>query len=59
MWVSAQEQIKQMISDNGGKLVGNIALCDKHFNLTSVVTIIYWMMTERKTDTWVSFQNLE
>ncbi len=48
MWVTAQEEIKKMISDVGGKLVGNIALFDRHFNLTSVVTIIYWMTTGKK-----------
>jgi len=48
MWVSAQEEIKKMISKNGGKLVGNIALVDRHFNLPSVVTIIYWMNTGKK-----------
>jgi len=48
MWVSAQEEIKKMIYKNGGKLVGNIALVDSHFNLTSVVTIIYWMNTGKK-----------
>jgi len=48
MWVSAQEDIKKMIAENGGKLVGNIALHDRHQNLLSVVTIIYWMMTAKK-----------
>ncbi len=48
MWVSAQEDIKRMIAANGGKLVGNIALHDRHQNLLSVITIIYWMMTAKK-----------
>ncbi len=48
MWVGAQEQIKSMISDCGGNLVGNIVLTDRHFNLPSVVTIIYWMTTGKK-----------
>ncbi len=48
MWVMAQEEIKKMISHNSGKLVGNIALHDRHYNLTSVVTIIYWMVTGKK-----------
>ena len=48
MWVSAQEDIKKMIVDNGGKLKGNIALHDRHQNLLSVVTIIYWLMTGKK-----------
>jgi hypothetical protein len=48
MWVMAQEDIKQMIIDTGGLLKGNIALHDRHNNLSSVVTIIYWMMTGKK-----------
>ena len=41
MWVGAQEDIKKMLLDAGGILVGNIALRDQHHNLPSVVTIIY------------------
>lgn len=48
MWAMAQEDIKKMIDDNGGILRGNIALHDRHNNLLSVVTIIYWMMTGKK-----------
>jgi hypothetical protein len=48
MWVRAQEDIKKMILAVGGNLVGNIALHDRHNNLSSVITIIYWMMTGKK-----------
>ncbi len=48
MWVSAQEDIKKMIIDNGGLLKGNIALHDRHNNFVSVITIIYWMSTGKK-----------
>ena len=48
MWVMAQEDIKKMILENSANLKGNIALCDKHNNLISVITIIYWMTTGRK-----------
>jgi len=48
MWVGAQEQIKTMIADCGGRLVGNIVLVDRHLNLPSVVTIIHWMTTGKK-----------
>lgn len=54
MWVSAQEEIKRMIDKIGGTLVGNIVLTDRHFNLTSVVTIIYWMTTGKK-DRYLGF----
>ena len=55
MWVNAQEDIKRMIVNNGGRLVGNIALRDKANNLSSVVTIIYWMMTAKKDRLWGIF----
>lgn len=48
MWASAQEDIKKMILEAGGKLKGNIALFDRDHNLISVVTIIYWVTTAKK-----------
>jgi len=48
MWVSAQEDIKKMIAEASGKLKGNIALFDRHQNLISVVTIVYWVNTAKK-----------
>lgn len=55
MWVAAQENIKDMISDNEGILVGNISLRDRHHNLPSVVTIIYWLTTGKKDRMWGIF----
>ncbi|MEJ2594715.1 MAG: dialkylresorcinol condensing enzyme DarA [bacterium] len=55
MWVGAQEDMKRLISDAGGKLRGNIVLRDRHHNLPSVVTIIYWMMTGKKERAWGIF----
>ena len=57
MWVGAQEDIKGMISENRGNLVGNISLRDRHHNLPSVVTIIYWMTSGRKDRLWGIFPN--
>lgn len=54
MWVGAQEDIKKMIQGVGGVLSGNISLRDRHHNLPSVVTIIYWMMTGKK-DRYLGF----
>ncbi|MCJ7542064.1 MAG: hypothetical protein MUO88_20635 [Desulfobacterales bacterium] len=48
MWLMAQERVKKRLNDLGAKLVGNIVLVDRHKNLISVVTIVYWMMTGKK-----------
>jgi len=37
-----------MLSDAGAKLVGNIALVDKHPNVVSFITIFYWMLSGKK-----------
>ena len=55
MWVGAQEDVKKMVLEAGGFLAGNIVLRDKHHNLPSVVTIIYWMMTAKKERLWGVF----
>ena len=52
MWVGAQEDVKRMIHEAGGNLRGNIVLRDRHHNLPSVITIIYWMMTGKKERPW-------
>ena len=36
------------LKDAGAKLVGNIALVDKHPNPVSFITIFYWMLTGKK-----------
>jgi hypothetical protein len=48
MWIMAQERVKSMIAEAGGKLVGNIVMEDPTGNLTSVVTIVRWMMNGQK-----------
>ena len=48
MWINAHERIKDSLKQAGAKLVGNIALVDKHTNLVSAVTILYWMMSGKK-----------
>ena len=55
MWVGAQEDVKGMVMENGAQLVGNITLHDRHHNLPSVVTIIYWMTTGKKDRLWGIF----
>lgn len=49
MWIMAQEKIKKLLVQNNAKLVGNIALVDRHVNHISVITILHWMMSGKKT----------
>jgi len=48
MWIMAQERVKAMISDAGGRIEGNIVFADPAANLTSVITIVRWMMKGEK-----------
>jgi hypothetical protein len=48
MWINAYVRVRNMLNDAGAKLVGNIALVDKHPNPVSFVTIFYWMLTGKK-----------
>ncbi len=45
MWIMAQEKVKGLLLNNKAKLVGNIALVDKHINHVSVITIAQWMFS--------------
>lgn len=45
MWAKAQDKVKKLIVSNGGVLVGNIALTDRHPNLISVITIVDWLFS--------------
>jgi len=48
MWLNAYARIRQKLKDSGAKLVGNIALVDKHVNVVSFVTIFHWMLGGKK-----------
>lgn len=48
MWITAQEKLKKRIASNGGTLVGNIALVDRHSNLISLVTILGWLLKGKR-----------
>jgi len=48
MWALAQEKVKTLLKDANAKLVGNIALVDRHINHISVITIVEWMFTGKK-----------
>lgn len=49
MWILAQEKVKGLLHEAKANLVGNIALVDNHFNHISVITIVHWMMSGKKT----------
>lgn len=48
MWMLSQEKLKVYLKDFKAKLVGNIALVDRHDNYTSVLTILRWLTTGQK-----------
>ncbi len=48
MWISAMERIKKNLKESGARLVGSIALVDKHHNFISFITIFYWMFKGKK-----------
>jgi len=48
MWLSAMEKIKPVLKLMGARLVGNIALVDRHHNFVSFVTIFHWMFKAKK-----------
>lgn len=48
MWINAFRRLKEMLKLNDADLVGNIALTDKHSNIVSLLTIIYWMFKGKK-----------
>lgn len=55
MWLNSQESIKKLILDAGGNLVGNVPLIDRNPNLLSVISILHWMQTGKKTKKWGIF----
>jgi hypothetical protein len=48
MWVNAFSGVKQMLLQAGARLVGNIALVDRHPNHISFVTIFHWLLGGKK-----------
>ena len=48
MWVMAHQKVKKLITDCGARLVGNIALTDRHHNHISVITIVQWLFSGDK-----------
>lgn len=52
MWLGGQEKVKHWLRAANARLVGHIALADKGGNLTSLITILHWMLTGKKEPFW-------
>ena len=48
MWVMAHQKVKKLLTECGARLVGNIALTDRHHNHISVITIVQWLFSGDK-----------
>lgn len=48
MWLNAFVRVKKLLRATEAKLVGNIALVDKHANPVSFITIFHWMLHGKK-----------
>lgn len=52
MWLLAQEEMKKMIADLGGYLVGNVALVDEAGSLGSFLATPVWVLSGKKGPHW-------
>jgi hypothetical protein len=48
MWLNTFLELKKLLLSSGARLVGNIALIDRHPNHISFVTILHWLMGGKK-----------
>jgi hypothetical protein len=48
MWLMAHERVRELVRALGARLVGNIVLADRAWNLVSVITIMLWMLSGRR-----------
>jgi len=48
MWLGAQEKVKRRLLEAQANLIGHIALVDRSGNITSLITILRWMLTGKK-----------
>lgn len=48
MWIGALIRLKAALEEKGARLVGNIALVDRHPNLVSLLTIMHWLFGGKK-----------
>jgi hypothetical protein len=48
MWLSAFARVRRSLESAGARLVGSIALADRHPNPVSFITIFHWMLHGKK-----------
>ena len=48
MWCRAHVSVRGHLQAAGARIIGHIVRADRTYNLLSVVTIVYWMLTGRK-----------
>jgi hypothetical protein len=54
MWLNAFTGVRQLLNEAGARLVGNIALVDRHPNHISYITIFHWLLGGKK-DRYLGF----
>ncbi|SRR6266700_3342661 len=52
MWLLAQETVKRLIREAGGRLLDNVAFTDQGGTLTTFVTTPRWLLTGRRNAFW-------
>jgi hypothetical protein len=48
MWYRAHATVKEHLLAADARLIGHVALTDKAFNLVSLVTTVYWLLTGKR-----------
>lgn len=59
MWTQAQEMMKKQLISLNARLVGNIVLRDRAYNLVSVYTVLRWMLYGKKGASGVSGKDID
>ena len=52
MWLAAQETVKRLIQEAGGRLRDNVAFIDRGGTLASFITTPRWLLTGRRDPFW-------
>jgi hypothetical protein len=55
MWITAQETVKRLLAERGGRLIDNVVLIDQGPPWATFLTTPRWMLTGRKDGFWGVF----